>query len=239
MQADAGIQPAVAMAKAPLEMEMQAALPVEAEVDLSSAAVTYRIPGMVTIPADGSPQKVTIVNYRLEASLDYVAAPKLVEDAYRRARMNNTSQYTLLPGMANLFAGDEFIGSSHLELTAPQGEIELYVGVEDRLRVKRELKRREVDKKLIGSRRRLHYGYEIEVENLLPLPVEVTLHDQLPVARHEEVKVRLESASPQPAEQSELNLLDWKLNLAPNEERQVRFDFNIEYPQEMELQGLP
>jgi uncharacterized protein (TIGR02231 family) len=238
LQADAVIRPAAALPKADFDLEMQEAPPVEAEVDTSGAAVTYRIPGTAIIPADGSPQKVTVVRYRLEPVLDYVTAPKLVEAAYRRAKVNNASQHTLLPGPANLFAGDEFIGTNRLELTAPQGEIELYLGVEDRIRVKREIKRREVDKKLIGSRRRLHYGYEIEIENLLPLPAEVTLHDQLPVSRHEEIKVRLDSSSPQLSEHSELNLLYWKLNLAPKEKRQVRFDFTVEYPQEMEVLGL-
>ena len=238
VQADVSLRPARAVTKASMELEMQAAPPLEAGVDTTGAAVTYHVPGTATIPADASPQKVTVVRYRLEPILDYVAAPKLVEAAYRRAKMVNASQYTLLPGGANLFSGDEFIGSTHLDLTAPLGEIELYLGVEDRIRVKRELKRREIDKKLIGSRRRLHYGYQIEVENLLPVAAEVTLHDQMPVSRHEEVKVRLEGASPQPSEQSELNLLDWNFILAPKEKRQIRFDFSVEYPREMELLGL-
>ena len=45
------------------------------------------------------------------------------------------------------------------------------------VKVERELKRREVDKKLIGDKRRLHYAYEITLENLLPTEARVTLHD--------------------------------------------------------------
>ncbi|HEX9617824.1 MAG TPA: mucoidy inhibitor MuiA family protein [Anaerolineales bacterium] len=210
-----------------------------ARVDTSGVALTYHVPGAVTIPADGSPQKVTVAQYKLEPQLDYVTAPKLVEASYRRARVANDSPYTLLPGQANLFAGDEFIGSSQMDLIAPQGEIEIYLGVDDRLQVKRELKRREVDKKLLGGRRRMHYGYEITLENQLPGQARVTVHDQMPVSVHEEVKVRLESAIPPAIKQTELNLLDWEFTLEPQEKRVLRFDFEIESPQGMELLGLP
>jgi len=201
--------------------------------------VTYHVPSTVAIPTDGAPHKVTVARFELMPALDYVSAPKLVETAYRRAKVTNDSPYTLLPGQANLFAGDEFIGATRLELVAPQGEIELYLGADDRVRVERELKRREVDKRFIGDRRLLRYGYEITLENLLPTEAKVTLHDQIPVSRHEDVKVKLESAEPKPAEQTELNLLDWALTLAPGEKRVVRFDFTVEHPRGMSVVGLP
>lgn len=222
------------------ELGIEAAAEISsAQVDASGTAITYHVPGTVTVPADGAPHKVTIASYRLDPRLDYVTAPKLVEAVYRRARVVNASPYTLLPGPASLFAGDEFVGATRLELTAPQEEVELYLGVDDRVKVERELKRREVDKRLIGSRRSLHCGYEITLENLLATRVEITLHDQIPISRHEDIKVKLDSADPKPSDQTELNLLDWKLALAPNEKRLVRYDFSVEYPQSMEVVGLP
>jgi len=210
-----------------------------AEVESSGAAVTYKVPGKVTLPPDGEPHKVTVARFNLSPRLDYVSAPKLVLAVYRRARAVNASSYLFLPGDANLFVGQEFIGATRLKLTAPEGEIELTLGVDDRVRVVRELKRREVDKRLIGSRRALHYAYEMTLENLLPGAIKLVLHDQLPVGRHEEIKIRLDSADPKPSSQSELNLLKWEMNLGGKEKRLVRFDFTVEYPQGMEVLGLP
>jgi len=212
---------------------------VTAKVETSGAAVTYQVPGTVNVPADGAPHKVAVARLELAPELSYVATPKLVEVAYRRAEVTNDSPYTLLPGAANLFAGDEFIGTTSLELVAPQGEIELYLGVDDRVSVKREMKRREVDKRLIGDRRRLRYGYEITLENLLPAEARVALHDQIPVPRHEDIKVKLESAEPAATQQTELNLLNWELTLDAGEKTVVRFDFSIEHPKGMSLLGLP
>jgi uncharacterized protein (TIGR02231 family) len=228
---------ALAEPEAAMVAEVKAEV-VMATVETSGAAVTYQVPGATTVPADGAPHKVTVARFELPPELDYVTAPKLVKAAYRRAKVANDSAYTLLPGPANLFDGDEFIGATELELTAPGGELELYLGTDDRVRVERELKRREVDKKLLGDRRRLRYGYEITLENLLPTETKVTLHDQIPVPRHENVKVKLEFAEPKPAERTELNLLEWTLTLEPGGKQVVRFDFTVEHPREMRLVGL-
>ncbi len=236
----AAVAEEISLGAAAEELVMPA--PVEevlASVETAGAAVTYRVPGEATIPPDGAAHKVTIARFPLPPRLDYATAPKIAEAVYRRAKAANDSPYTLLPGQANLFAGDEFIGAAQLELVAPQGEIEVYLGVDDRLRVERELERRDVDKRLIGGRRRIAFAYKITLENLLPTPAQVTVHDQVPVSRHEDIKVRLESADPKPLEQTELNLLNWELALAPKEKRTLRYDFSVEFPQAIDVMGLP
>jgi uncharacterized protein (TIGR02231 family) len=220
------------------EATIEDAVAALAAVDTSGAAVTYQVSGAVSVPTDGAPHKVTVARIELEPELDYVTAPKLVEAVYRRAQVSNDSPYTLLPGPANLFAGEEFIGATEFELVAPQGEIELYLGPDDRVKVERELKRREVDKKLIGDKRRLHYAYEVMLENLLPTEAKITLHDQIPVPRHEDVKVKLTSAEPEPKEQSKLNMLDWEFELDSGEKQVVGFGFTVEHPRDMRLTGL-
>ena len=111
--------------------------------------------------------------------------------------------------------------------------------MDDRVRVERELKRRDVDKKLLGDRRRFHYGYEITLENLLPVEIKVTLHDQIPVPSHENIKIKLESAEPKPTEETNLGLLNWELTLDAGEKQTVRFDFLVEHPRGMSVVGLP
>lgn len=210
-----------------------------AEVDKSGTAVTYAIPGIVGIPPDGTAHKVTVARFRLPPRLDYFSVPRLTEAVYRRAKVKNDSPYTLLAGQVSLFVGDEFIGTAPLELTAPQGEIELALGVEDRIKVERELKRREVDKRLISGRRHQAYGYEIRLENLLPIKAILQVQDQIPVAKHEDIKVKLEACEPKPSEQSELNILKWEFGLESKEKRTLRFDFSVDNPQGMDLIGLP
>jgi hypothetical protein len=101
------------------------------------------------------------------------------------------------------------------------------------------LTKRDVDKRVIGDKRRLRFGYEITLENLLAVEAKVTLHDHIPMPRHEDIKVKLESPDPQPSKQTDLNLLRWELVLEPGEKRVVRFGFTVEHPRGLGLAGLP
>jgi len=101
------------------------------------------------------------------------------------------------------------------------------------------LANREVDKTFIGDRRRLRYAYTIEIENLSDRPQTVYVRDQFPVPRDEQIKVKLEAAEPKPSEQTELNLLEWKLTLDKTSKQTLRFDYSVEHPRSMDVVGLP
>lgn len=210
-----------------------------AEVSEAGVALTYRLPGTADIPGDDEPRKVTVAQVNLMPAYTYVTAPKLEPVCYRRAELKNDSPYSLLPGRLQLFEQDNYLGATGLEFVAPGQTFELALGADDRMRVERNLTAREVDKAfIIGDRRRLRYAYTIEVENLRDAPQTVVVRDQLPVPRDEQIKVKLESADPKPSEHTELNQLEWSLNLAPGAKRAIRFDFNVEHPRQMDVIGL-
>jgi uncharacterized protein (TIGR02231 family) len=228
----AAATPAPAPAEAALDLEAAA-------VAESGAALTYRLSGRADVPGDGQPHKVAIASFPLKPTLDYVTAPKLAAACYRRAKVKNDSPYTLLPGRGQLFEGDEYLGATELELTPPGREMELFLGADERVRVERELTAREVDKTLIGDKRRTRYGYKIELENLRDAPQAVLVRDQLPVSRDEQIKVRLESADPRPAEHNDLNILEWNLSVPAGAKQSVRFEFTVEHPRALQVLGLP
>lgn len=192
--------------------------------------------------------KTTVAALSLTPRLDYVAVPKLVSQAYRRATVVNDTDYVFLPGPANIFYGGEYVGTTTLATivpgqepgaVAPGQKFKVFLGVDERIKVSRELVASEVDKKFIGDKRRLHYAYRVKVQNLRDGQEKVIVSDQIPVARHEEIKVKLDMAEPQPTKQTELGILEWELDLEPGEERAIRFDFNVEHPRNLAVIGLP
>jgi uncharacterized protein (TIGR02231 family) len=221
------------------ERQQYQAEEVVATVQDSGAAVSFAIPGSTDIPSDGSPHKTTINRFRLPPRLDYLAVPKHTDAVFRRVTVNNDSPSPLLAGPASLFAGDEFIGTTRLEYAASGEEIELLLGVEERITVSRELARRDVDKALLRDKRQLRYGYKIEVQNLLSGEARLELQDHIPVSRHEDIKVKLESAAPQPAERSDLNILEWRLTLPAGAKQAIQYDFLVEHPRSLQVVGLP
>ncbi len=210
-----------------------------ADVSEAGAALTYHLSGRADIPGDNTPRRVTVGTAAFEPRLDYVTAPRLEEACYRRATVVNDSAYSLLPGRAQLFEGDNYLGATALEFVAPRQEFELMLGSDERLRVERELAARDVDKAfLIGDRRRLRYAYTIEVQNLRDAPQTVYVRDQLPVSRDEQIKVRLDAAEPKPAEHDDLNRLEWKLTVPPSGKHTIRLEYSVEHPRAMTVIGL-
>lgn len=226
--------PLAAAAPAPVEMEFQTA-----HVVSDSATVTFQLSQRVSVPSDGTPHKVTVATFELTPKFDYLSIPKLVDGVYRRAQLTNQSDFLLLAGQASLFIDGDFSGTLPLKRIAPREEFELTLGVDDRVTIKRELKARDVDKKLIGDRRRLRVAYEIEIKNWRTTPIDLEVRDQIPVARHEQIRVKLEACDPKPIEQTELGELKWRTTIAPNTSQTHRFEFSIEHPVNLTVTGLP
>ncbi len=212
---------------------------VQASVDTGGAAVTFHIPRKADIPADNTPHKTTVLLLKFTPRLDFLAVPKLSDEVYRRATIQNESEVTLLPGSLTLFYGDEFVGRARLIKIAPGEEFETTLGIDDRIKVERELVLDEVSKQFIGDRRVRRYAYEIKVQNLLPHAATVVIKDQLPVAANEEIKIKAEPMAPEPTKQTDLGELTWKLSMAAQQKQAIRFEFSVAAPRSQNLTGLP
>jgi uncharacterized protein (TIGR02231 family) len=211
---------------------------VVATTDQAQSVVSYTVERTVDIPSDGAPHKTTISQFSLHPEIDYLTVPRHTDAVYRRVKATNDSPGPMLGGQVSLFVGDEYIGKTKLKYVPKGDEIELLLGVEERLTVERELSRREVDKVRLRDKRQLLFGYELLLKNLLEREVEDEVQDQFPVARHEEIKVKLVAASPDPDEHSDLNMLTWNIKIAPGNEQKIRFEFQVEHPRSVTVSGL-
>ena len=121
----------------------------------------------------------------------------------------------------------------------PNEEFEAQLGVDDRVKVKRDLKERTAGKAFIGNTKRTGLGYKIKITSHLDWPTKVTVFDQVPVSRHEQIKVKLSEAAPEPTEHSDLNILKWELQLPVQGSQEINYAFTVENPREMTVTGIP
>jgi uncharacterized protein (TIGR02231 family) len=204
----------------------------------SGAGIAYRVPRPLAVPADGEPYKTMVARFSLDAALDHLAVPVLAPEAYARATVTNTSALLLLPGPARVFHGPQFVGETSLETVAAGEEFELQLGVDDQIRVERELRRRSTAKAMIGGTRTIDVAYEITVENHRPGRARVSVHDHIPVSSDGEIKVRLREATPEPASQTDLGELTWDLSLDAGQSATLRYRFTVEHPAQVTIVGL-
>jgi uncharacterized protein (TIGR02231 family) len=221
----------------PAAAPAQPAVEVTARVEQGVAAATYRPARPVAVPADGGTHRATVAAVDLTAALDHVTAPVRSPEAHLRATVVNSSEHTLLPGRAAVFHGPDFVGTTELEMWAPGEEVELALGVDDRVRVERELVGRSATKAALSATRRRDVEYRTKVSNHTGRPARVTVLDQLPVSRDEGITVRELHVEPAPAERTDLGVLTWRLDLRPGETREIRLGLRVELARGVEVAG--
>lgn len=208
-----------------------------AEVEQGSTAVTYRPSRPVAVPSGAQGHRTTLAQLDLTAELGYVTAPVLAQEAYLRATVVNTSEHALRPGKAAVFHEAEFVGTTRLDAWAPGEEIELALGVDDRIRVERELVRRTASKAALSGQKRREAEYRVEVGNHSPREATVTVLDQAPVSRDDTITVRDVRTSPEPVETSALGEFTWRLKLPPGGTGVITLSFRVDVAKGVELSG--
>nr|WP_199305236.1 mucoidy inhibitor MuiA family protein [Phormidium sp. FACHB-592] len=209
-----------------------------AQITNEGGGVTFAIDGNNNIPGDGASHKITIFNDDYPSHLEHIAVPKLVSFAYLQAIVTNPADgVTLLAGQANIFRDNRFVGTTPLENVAPGQEFKLNLGIDEGLKITRDLIERKVEKQLIGGQRRLTYAYRLVVTNLREQEAMLKLSEQLPVSRNEQIKVRLHRTSPQ-TQLGEMGLLEWSLQLEPNAKQELSYQFTVEHSPALTVTGL-
>ncbi|QDJ40338.1 hypothetical protein CBR71_03010 [Bordetella hinzii] len=236
MRYEARSAPAVAMERGGGAAADAVDVPVAA-VQHAATSASFLIDGPVTLPADNTAQRVAITVARLPAALQYQAVPALREAAFLTANASNDTAYPLLAGPLNSFLDDAFIAASTIKTVMPGETLELAMGADEGIAVKRALVNRLTENTgFSGSGRRVTYEYKIRAKNNKAAPVQLALSDRLPVSRNEKIVVKL--IAPADADKGEEGKLGWNWTLAPGQSRETVLKFSIDYPGDMEVSGL-
>lgn len=209
-------------------------------VEQTGTALIFRAGRSVDIPSDNSPHKTTIAHDNLPCTFDYVCAPVLEENVHLRATVVNTTDRVLLSGDASIFLGGEYVGTTKVKMTAPTERFKIFLGIDDGIKVKRELTDRSVDKgsMLQAGIRRTTYAYRITVHNYAKAMRNIVIRDHLPVSQHERIKVKVQNVLPLPHERTKLEILVWKFTLPADAEQIIDYRFVVEHPQDVVITGL-
>jgi uncharacterized protein (TIGR02231 family) len=160
--------------------------------------------------------------------------------AYLVGKVVNTTGAFWLPGRTTVFVDENMIGYIPIDTVAPNEEISLDFGIDEGVTVEREeLERKEDESHLFGKRKEKRFKDKIIVTNHKTRPVKLRLIDQIPVSRHEEIRVTDVKFSMAPVERnSDTGIVQWDLQLAPNEMKEITIQFVVVYPLDMEVFGL-
>lgn len=198
----------------------------------------YQINLPYTIPSDGKTHMIFIQQEALEADYQYIAMPKWDNEVFLQATINDWQNLNLLPGTTTVYFENHYVGQGAINLDEIKNGLNLSLGVENRISVKREEIKTEGATGIFGGNNiERKQGYLFTAINARPDTVQLTIIDQLPVSQNE--KIKIQDLQLQDAEHNAVNgKLSWQLELKPQETKNFEYHYKIRYPKEMNVTGL-
>ena len=207
------------------------------QVEERGTTVEFIVEGNYSVKSDGIQVKTAINKFSLVAGKKFSAAPAISKSTYVSGSIKNTSNMPLLPGIISIYKNGNFIGKSKTGFISDKEKFDLFMGLEDRVKVSRNMDIKKSTTSFTGNNRRIRVGYTIEIQNFLSDDVSVEVSDQIPVSQNSAIKVKLTSNDPK-ADKIDKGILTWFVKLGSNEKRTVYFEFEMEYPSDYEIKNF-
>lgn len=196
-----------------------------------STTQQYQIQIPVNIPANNKPARIDVQNQNIDARYTYYTAPKLSEYAYLIAQITDWEKYNLMSAPLYIFIESSYIGQSDINADITKDTLQISLGIDKNISVKRQLVKKYNEKKIIGNHRKETRGYEIVVRNKKKYPIDIIIEDQIPLSSLQEIEIELLESSNANYDKT-IGKLQWKLTLQPDEEKKIQFKFSVKYPKD-------
>ncbi|OWT72364.1 hypothetical protein CEY09_02280 [Achromobacter marplatensis] len=210
-----------------------------AQMQNEATSASFQIKNPATLPSDNSSQRVAIATAKLPATLQYQSTPALREAVFLTAQASNNTDFPFLAGPLNTFLDDAFVASSRIKAVMPGEKVELAMGADDGISIKRQLVNRFTESTgFSGSGKRVTYEYKITVKNNKATKEQLVFKDRLPVSRNEKIVVKLLSPADRDVKREEDGKLAWEWELEPGKSRETVLKFSVDYPGDVDVSGI-
>lgn len=198
-------------------------------IDQGITNTRFEIKKKYSIPTDGDVNVIEIENYSVPATYAYFAAPVLNENVFLTVKIGNWEQYNLLPAEANVYFEGSYSGKTNLNPMATTDSLTVSLGVDPNVVVKRTELSDFKKNQYIGNNKIISKTYEIELKNTKQSAIDLVLYDRIPVSQNRDIKVEDVETGNSKYEEDK-GILEWKVNLKPNEKSTFKFSYAIKYP---------
>ncbi|KAG8867001.1 hypothetical protein FRB97_003599, partial [Tulasnella sp. 331] len=166
-------------------------------------STNFVIRGRSIVPSDPdtyhrTEHKVTVAEFELDPTLEWIAVPKMQASAFLRCRLRNTSPYVLLPGPTSVFMDGNFVCKSSLPLAGPGEKFSTSLGIDPALRVTYhplvKKSKNATGSKFLSLQTKADVTSHIQrvsVKNTRLADIQLSLKDQIPTSDNADYKVIL------------------------------------------------
>ncbi|SFS48485.1 mucoidy inhibitor MuiA family protein [Lutibacter maritimus] len=217
-----------------LEIQGASSLQIPSTQVKKQTTVDFEIEIPYSIKSDNKSYSVDMANYNLPAEYKYFCVPKIDKDAFLIANISDWEKYNLLEGEANIFFEDTYIGKTLLDIRYATDTLQISLGRDKNVSVKREKVKNFTTKQFIGSKKEESRVWSINVKNNKSQTINMLIFDQVPVSTLEEIKVDISETSGA-KHNIETGEIKWDFSIDPNESKKFELKYTVKYPKNRNL----
>jgi uncharacterized protein (TIGR02231 family) len=207
------------------------------QVNETALNATFEIDLLYDIPSDGKEHSVSMKEYEVNAYYKYYAVPKLDKDVFLLAEIANWEDLNLIPGPANIIFDGKYVGKSFIDPNSTQDTLNISLGRDKKIIVKREKLQDFSSSKLIGNNKQHKIAYEIRIKNTRKESIQLLLKDQHPMSTNKDIEIDIDEISGA-TRNEETGVLTWPLEIGSNELKKVRVGYTVKHPKDKVIDRL-
>jgi uncharacterized protein (TIGR02231 family) len=195
----------------------------------------FKIDLNYSIASDNQVRMVLVKQTELNTSFRYYAVPKLDPGVYLVAQMTKLDELQLVPAKANIFFDGTYIGETYLDPTTMDDTLNLSLGKDPNIVVKRTLLKDQSKERIIQDKKERNFAYNIEVRNLKSSEIDLIIQDQVPLTTNPEITIEKSNLGKGSLDEK-TGLIEWKLKLKAKENINFDYDFKVRHPKDKIVQ---
>ncbi len=216
----------------------------EAEIDPttgsseeSGSGFLFRYSKPVTLLSRKESKKLSLASFTTDAAFTALYVPALKRYPLIKGSFKNISGFPILPGEAAVFRQAGMVGTSNFGYISPGEKAEISFGSENEIRAIYRKESNQTKEGILSGTKVIEKSIRVELENFGKESRTISFQESIPVSGVESVKVSVDSnTTPGYSEvRKDSGILEWKLDLRPNQKREIKLKYKISFPAEFDL----
>ena len=195
----------------------------------------FKIDLPYSIKSNNEKHMVLIKSTNLDTKFKYYSVPKLDASVYLVAQMTKLDELQLVPGQANIFFDGSYIGETYIDPTTMDDTLNLSLGKDPSIVVKRTLLKKELKDRIIGDKRERTFAYSIEISNQKSSSIEIVIQDQLPITQNADINIESDNFAKGRFDER-TGLLEWSFILKAKENKVIDYNFRVKHAKDKNLE---
>ena len=204
----------------------------------------YDAAGRADVPSDGRLHRVGVDDAPCAVRLAWRTVPSESAEVYREAHVLNPFDTALLGGPVDVYLDGSLLTTTNIERIDRGGTLFCGMGVDDRIKVARNVRVDEEAAGLLGGSTAVEHAVAIELSSAVRERVNVTVLERVPVTDDKAVEVKIVRTSPQPVAYDQADRgapvrggVRFEASVSPNDRTCIELVYRLVFPQKLDIVG--